>query len=462
MTLRRCVWSAPALMLLALAAGGCSHRTPTDPWPAITDPVVFTDAFGSGVGFQAFSGSKLDALSIDTVEHHSGTASMKFTVPGPGDPSGGYAGGAFVAGQNRNLTGYNALSFWVKASRAVQLETAGFGNDNTGTSRFEAKRSAIPMTTSWTHVVIPIPRAECLARERGMFFLAEGPQAGAGLTFWIDDVAFVNDATITNPRPQLTSQTVNAVAGTSVNLNGLTRTVYTIAGFDQTITHMPGYFTFESSDPSVATVSEGLARVVGAGSTTLTARLGTLTATGTITLNATMPPSTPAPAPAVPAADVISLYSNAYANVPVDNWRAFGTPAAQVQDVAISGNAAKLYSGLAGGYVGIQIPASGVASTLDATTMTAYHMDVWATGGTTFRVKLVDFGTNGVFGGGDDSEQELTFDAASTPAFAPGAWVGLEVPLASFTNLTARAHLGQLIFSGDTPGVFVDNIYFHR
>jgi hypothetical protein len=67
-----------------------------------------------------------------------------------------------------------------------------------------------------------------------------------------------------------------------------------------------------------------------------------------------------------------------------------------------------------------------------------------------------------VFGGGNDTQHELTFTSATTPAFTPGSWVGLEIPLADFTALTSRSHLAQLILSGDARTVFVDNIYFHQ
>jgi hypothetical protein len=94
--------------------------------------------------------------------------------------------------------------------------------------------------------------------------------------------------------------------------------------------------------------------------------------------------------------------------------------------------------------------------------MTAFHTDVWAPSGTTFKVKLVDFGADGAFGGGDDSQPELTFNAGSTPPFSSGDWVPLEIPLTDFTGLLARAHLAQLIISGDTRTVYVDNVYFHK
>ncbi|MCB0314833.1 MAG: hypothetical protein KDH84_16510, partial [Calditrichaeota bacterium] len=38
----------------------------------------------------------------------------------------------------------------------------------------------------------------------------------------------------------------------------------------------------------------------------------------------------------------------------------------------------------------------------------------------------------------------------------------LDIPLADFTGLTSRAHLAQLVLSGDLSTVYVDNVYFRR
>ncbi len=450
------VRAALVVALVALAAAGCSRKTPTEPWPPLTDPRVFDESFAPKVGFQAFGGSKLDALDIDSTTAHTGRVSLKVTVPNPNDPTGGYAGGAFVAALSHELSGYNALSFWVKASRATNLDVAGLGNDNTGTSKFDAARKTIPMTTSWTQVLVPIPDPSKLTDEKGMFYFAEGPQAGSGLTLWLDDITFVNTAQVTNPRPALTTQTASAIVGGSLNLAGLTKTVYTITGFDQTVTHMPGYFSFTSSNYAVATPAGSLVQVLSAGTAAITAKLGAIAATGTLTVNATAPPATPAPTPTVPAAQVISIFSNAYTNIPVDTWSATWDQA-DVSDLTIAGNATKLYTNL--NYAGIEF----TSHVIDATSMSAFHVDVWATAGTLFRVKLVDFGANGTFGGGDDTESELTFNAASTPPFSSGGWVPLDIPLANFTTLLHRAHVAQVVLSStDAKTVFVDNLYFHQ
>lgn len=434
--------------------GACSRAKPTQPWPPVTDPVVFLDRNPDGVGFQPFRGSKVDALAADESEFYAGTTSLRFTVPGPNDPTGGYAGGAFVANVPRSLASYNALQFWVKASRPVLFETAGLGNDNTGTSRFEAKRSAISVGPTWARVLVPIPDPAKLTKERGLFFLAEGPQTGAGLTLWIDEVTFVNEPTIANPRPAISNQTLNLYAGTRATIES-SRTTFSAAGADVTVSHMPAYFSWTSSNPAVAEVTDGVVRALTSGTATITASLGGIAATGAVTVNVSAPPPVPAPAPVHPAADVLSLFSDAYPNHPVDTWSATWDNAT-VADLEIAGNATKVYSNLV--FAGIEFTSRPV----DATGMTHLHLDGWFPSGTTFRIKLIDFGANGVFGGGDDSEHELTFNAASVPALATNAWVSFDLPLANFTNLASRAHLAQIVLSGDTRTVFVDNLYFHR
>src|SRR5690606_30216349 len=54
-------------------------------------------------------------------------------------------------------------------------------------------------------------------------------------------------------------------------------------------------------------------------------------------------PVAAAPSPTMPSANVISLFSDAYTNVPVDTWRT-GWSDATLEEVSINGNAVKKYS----------------------------------------------------------------------------------------------------------------------
>ena len=164
-------------------------------------------------------------------------------------------------------------------------------------------------------------------------------------------------------------------------------------------------------------------------------------------------PTTAAPTPTALAADVISMFSNAYTNVGVDTWRT-GWSAATLTDVQVAGNDTKKYTDL--NYVGIETTG---ANLINASSMTKFHVAAWTPNMTTFRIKLVDFGADAAFGGGDDKEHELSF----TPIIA--GWNSYDIPLTDFVGLTTTGHIGQLIFSGNPTGtgtVFIDNVYFSK
>jgi hypothetical protein len=459
MALSTCLRTVSLVVACLAGVAGCSRQAPTEAWPPNTDPVVFADTFGDHVGFQAFMGSKLDAVSVDNAEKYQGTASLKVTVPAPGSTAGGYSGGAFVTSRARSLAGYNALSLYIKADRVASLDVVGLGNDNTGASRFEASRAAIPVGTEWTQVLVPIPLPARLEAEKGLFFFADSTRSTTGLTVWMDEIRFVYTTAIANPRPVLSSSSQATFAGSSLALANVTRTTFDIAGVSQVVAHMPEYFDYTSTDTAVATVSRGVIRVRARGNSTITAQLGGVTAAGSIAIAANEPPPTTAPMPALAAGSVISLFSSMYTNVPVDKWSA-DWDRADVADIAIGGHVAKVYTNLS--YAGIEF----TSHLIDATAMTHLHFDAWATSGTTLKVKLVDFGADGVYSGcancGDDRESEVTLNATSTPALTPGTWADLDLPLSGFTQLTGRAHLAQIVLSGDTRTLFVDHLLLHR
>lgn len=455
-SIRFLVPAVPVLLTLVLGTlSSCGRDTKTlQPAPPNDDPVVFDDTFGDGVDYQAFANSKVDAVSIVTNEKYAGEASMRVEVPAPGHPTDWFAGGAFTVGLARDLSRYNALTFWAKASKESFLDVAGLGNDNTGTSKYEAKVQALPLTTDWAMFTIPVPVPEKLSNERGLFFFAEGGENDEGHEIWFDEVRFDSVTTITNPRPRMISRAQTAIVGQSVEISD-TQTIFDVNGQGMVVEHSPGYFTFFSSDDNVVSVNGEQILVVGPGSAEITAQLGSLAAAGKVTVTAIQPPASPAPTPALPAADVISLFSLAYTNVPVDTWSA-DWDAADVTDILVQNDDIKAYTNLV--FAGIEF----TSNTVDASAMTHFHMDLWVPEGDTFKIKLVDFGADGAYAGGDDSEHEITLGEGSAPPVTTGSWIGIDVPLSEFTGLTARAHLAQLIISGNTETAFVDNVYFHK
>jgi hypothetical protein len=437
------------------AAAGCSRDTGgLDLARAGTDPVVFVDDFGSGIDFQAFMWSDVEALSQDFTGGLDGTNALKVSVPGPG----GFAGGAFVSYEARDLSGYNALTFWARATRPDTFDIVGLGNDNTGTSKYEASWSKIPLTVGWQKFAIPIPLPARLNLERGLFYFAEAvPEDSTGYVVWFDDVKFENVGEVSNPRPSMRTQTLEPFLGATVDIQG-TKVIFDVGERTQTINHQPGYFTFTSSDDGVVSIVGGEIMVVGVGTAVITAKLDTLTVDGTVTLNTTAAPTVAAPTPTLPAGDVISLFSDAYSDVTVDTWAAHWSGAShEVADFQVAGNDVKVYTNLI--FAGVEF----TSQTIDARDMTHFHMDIWVPEGTFFKVKLVDFGEDGTWGGAPDSEDELTFNASSDPPLETETWISLDMHLRDdFRRLRSWGHMAQLVISGNTKTVFVDNVYFHK
>ena len=443
-----------AALLLPVAACDRSSTIVEPAEPPVTAD-IFTDALAKNVDFQAFGGSKLDAVSVDQTTKQVGTSSLKIIVPGPNDPSGGYAGGAFVTSVPRDLSKYNAVTFWAKASVAAKLNVVGSGNDNTGTSAYWSERAELPLTTTWTKYTLPLPLASKLTAEKGLFHFAEGHENNAGYTIWLDDVKFEMLATVTNPRPALAAATLTMEVGGTSKVEGSTVT-FAVEGTDQRLTAAPGYFTWTSSAPAVATVSAaGVITAVASGTAQVTATLGSTAATGAIAVTAVAAPAAAAPTPTRAAADVISLFSGAYTNRTVDTWSATWDQA-DVTEVQLAGNATKKYTNLA--FAGVEF----TSAPIDARAMGFFHLDVYSYDDASLKVKLVDFGANGVFGGGDDTEHEVALTAASTPKLLKNGWSSLDIPMTAFTGLTGRSKVAQLILSGSSRTLYVDNVYFYK
>jgi hypothetical protein len=470
--------------LVALLPAGCATERDTaglEPEPPNTDPVVFTDDFSEGTEFQAFLGSYLDALSIDASEKYSGTSSLKITVP-----LGTWAGGAFPTNRARDLSGYDALTFWAKASQPTTLDIAGLGNDNTGTSKYEASWSGIPLTTSWAKYLVPIPLPAKLRAEDGLFFFADADTtATEDYSIWFDEILFERPSTIADPRPRMNAQTIETFAGVELQIGGIS-TTFVVSGIDQIIRHSPGYFTFMSSDESVATVSrEGLVRAVGSGSAAITAKLGEVAVPDTVKFEVAVPdPTGPAPIPTHPQTNVIAIYSDAYSTVAVREWST-SWDTAEVFDLQIAGDHVKVFD--FDDVLAPNEPFAGIDFQDDlidaeAAGMTHIHLDVWIPGAFYMRVKLVDFGSDGVYtdgsvtacGAAPQDEKDISQHAAARTIDDPditGAWYQLDIPLVDFEGpdfggqcLWSRAHLAQLILAvpNGVETAYVDNIYFYK
>jgi len=164
-------------------------------------------------------------------------------------------------------------------------------------------------------------------------------------------------------------------------------------------------------------------------------------------------PFVAAPTPTRAEANVISLFSDAYTDTSVDTYRTDWSLGGTLTEISINGDAVLEYAGL--NFVGIET----VSSQLDISGMTHVHIDIWSPDFTNFDLTIVDFGGNGAFGGGDDTEDT---EVVNSPA--QRQWVSLDIPLSNFT-LGGNTNIAQYVLGGEPAGSFtlyVDNFYFYN
>jgi len=453
-----------SLAILVVLLIGCERDlSDLEPISYPTNPEIFIDDFSAGLNYAAFGGSVPKAFSVDEeVTYNNSRQSMRFEVPDVNDPNGAYAGGVFFTEVGRDLSGYDALTFWAKASQAASIDIVGFGND-LGESKYQASVSNLLVNTNWKKYVIPIPDPSKLKMERGMFFYSEGPENERGYTFWIDELKFEKLGTIAHPQHAILNgeeRVESSFAGVSKAIDGLISVYNLPEGINRAVSVTPAYFEFTSSDPSIATVDEfGNVMIIGSDTAVITATVGGVAAEGSLTIQS-MGAYLNAPTPEHAPENVISLFSDAYANVPVDYYNGYWQPwqTTLSADFEVNGDHVLNYTNF--NFVGIQFS----SPTIDATSMTHLRVDMYIpnpiNAGTVFKIQLVNFGANGAPGGGDDTAFTLTFNSA---ALVSQGWKSFDIPLASFTGLTSRAHLGQIIFEGtNLPNFYADNIYFRK
>ncbi len=451
-----------SLLVMVLAVFSCENdEDDFKEATASTNPEVFIDTFTPGLIYSAYGGAVADAFQVDTdVTYNNSAASMRFDVPNVNDVSGAYAGGSFYTSVGRDLTRYDALTFWAKSMKAATIDVVGFGNDF-GANKYQASISGLQISTVWKKYIIPIPDAAKLIAEKGMFFISEGPENGEGYSFWIDEVRFEKLGTINPQQPQILSgqeleQT--AYVGVTNTIDGLVCAFNMPNGINQAVNVTPAYFTFASSNPAVATVNElGIVNTVGAGTAEITATVGGVAALGSLTINSNGAYEH-APVPTADAEDVISIYTDKYPNVPVAYYNGYWAPYQTTQSADFTVNNDNVLNYTNFNFVGIEF----ANPTVNASGMSHLHIDLYIPNalpaGASFQIGLLDAGADGVIGGANDVRGNATFTA---PTLVSQNWISLNIPLANFVGLTGRAHLAQIIMEGtNITNFYADNIYF--
>ncbi|MCH2195079.1 hypothetical protein [Kordia sp.] len=440
-------------------------------------PVSLTDEF-----FESFDpavGANPNGFGTDENEAYEGSSSIRIDVPSPNDPDGGFIGGIFRdRGAGRDLSGYDALTFWAKGTLTGNV-TVGFGTDF-DTNTYPVS-TVIELSSGWKKYIIPIPDPSKLVQERGMFLFSAGsfdplgnddPALASsftdniGYTFWIDELRFENLGNIDLLFPYMLNGqdvAIDNFAGYTQVIDGLGATFNLGNGQNIAVEAATAYFEFSSSDTTVATVSNvGEVNVIGAGMTTITASIGNEAANGSLAITSSGA-FVNAPDPTQAQADVISIYSDAYTSVNGFNPGVFaGSNTQNISVQTFDGNSHVSYEGI--DFIGI-----GWDGTVNVTGETMVHVDIQLTSsaGAALVMELIDFGPDDTDNGfGDGSAGG--FNVSSQ--LMPGEWVGIDIPLNAFTLPTGGGgagnpnlgNIGYIVFvSSNGASFLVDNIYFY-
>ncbi|WP_299050468.1 Ig-like domain-containing protein [uncultured Polaribacter sp.] len=451
---------------------------PTTPFIFTDNPVGLTDEFF--ISFDPAVGANTEGFGTDNNVAFEGTSSIRIDVPTPSDPNGNFIGGIFKdRGAGRDLSGYDALTFWARGTVTATVEV-GFGTD------FELDQFPVStrfqLSTDWRKITIPIPDASKLTQEKGMFLFSAGsfdilqnddPALGSsfddniGFTMWFDEMQFEKLGTLGQLRPAIfngVDEAVETFSGSSIQTTGISYTANLASGVNQTVQLSTNYFTFNSSDTNIATVSEtGEITVLNEGTAVITAAIGDIDAAGSLTITATGPFEN-APIPTRPAANVLSLYSDTYSGVTGLDPGTFNGNGVQIETSSFNNNQHIIYGNL--NFVGI-----GWDGTVDVSSFTHIHVDVQLTSppGTALTVELIDFGPNDT-----DNGLRGTDDTAggfnATSQLTEGEWVGLDIPLNAFTLPTGGGgsgspnlnNIGYFVLVSNRGSFLIDNIYFYR
>ena len=171
-------------------------------------------------------------------------------------------------------------------------------------------------------------------------------------------------------------------------------------------------------------------------------------------------PATPSDSPADPtrdAADVISVFSDAYTDIATDynpGWGQAGSVSTNFQ-VGGNGNNLMVYSNF--NYQGTTV------SLTDVSNMTHLHIDIWVAADETRTIKV-----SPILSAGSPNESQVIVTTT------PGSWNSVDIPLTSFTGLDFSNTIKEMKFDGqyaadgataDTTvrsDVYLDNIYFYN
>ena len=411
---------------------GCTRDINTDvlaTYPHLSDVII--DEFASDLQYQAWG--KVTNFGVDTETTYDGTSSMRIEVPNPSDPMGSWAGGTFYSATGRNLSGYDALTFYAKSSVATAIEV-GIGNYDT--TEYLVQVNDVQLNTNWSKIIIPIPNSAKLLSEKGLFYYSAGAVNDEGYTIWFDEVKFEKLGTLAHAK--IEDIEVPGFPG-KLTIGTLTETINLPNGINRKMRVSPNYFTFESSDVNVASVTnDGNITVHKTGEAVISLK----EAEGEIKVHC----YDFAPTPTRDESEVLSLFSDSYTNKISANWNPrWEWSTAEYTEIDTGDNHIARYSGL--NFVGIVFN-----KTADCSSKTHLHLDVLCMD----EVSESTIITVSIYYGTTEIKYPITLE--KYPDFKSKQWLSLDLELEKENKLIPQL---ALACDDNTRNILLDNIYFY-
>ncbi|EDP72364.1 fibronectin type III domain protein [Flavobacteriales bacterium ALC-1] len=439
-------------MLLAVTFGFSQSPTDNPTTPPARD---------AGDVISIFSGAYTDVGGSDFNPNWGqagfATANTAFD-PGTGDlvlayPNFNYQGNQFGSTQDISTMEFLHVDIWINNAFNPNVFVISSGGE-----------IAHPITNSgagtWTSVDIPVTGITGDLSSAIQFKFDGGN--GSTDAIYVDNLYFWKNPTVAG-----SDATLSALEVDGSPLDGFASGVFNYnVDLAPGTTVVPQITTATPTDSNAMSVNITQASAIpGDATVVVTSQNGNVTETYTVSF-AISGPSMAAPSPPNrPAADVVSVFSDAYSDISVNQWGPdWGPSSARINDVVVDGNASKLMD-VASGQVFAGIDFAGAA--FDATTFSTFHLDYYIDNplpaGQVLNIKL----SNHDGGAGETSAIQ------HTEAPQGGQWVSLDIPLDNFVDASAPANLArnaiaQIVITaargdGNVPvKIYLDNIYFHK
>jgi hypothetical protein len=162
-------------------------------------------------------------------------------------------------------------------------------------------------------------------------------------------------------------------------------------------------------------------------------------------------PACPTPMVAAPtpparnAADVVSIYSNAYANVALSELPTSWSQLATFTPIQIQGNDTWKMTGCE--FLGM---VTNYGTGVDVSLMENMHIDYWTPNNVGIGVKIVN-------------TVNIGEALASLGTTVTGTWQSINVPMSAFAALPNKTKITQLLIDPASPiSLYIDNFYFYK